>query len=114
MPDFRVIATCPSCGADLEYVTGSAPYAWERACVVGCTECPFQGVLRVTLTNVAGAAGTLRHGGDPTKAAQCGTDSGYHRHIKQLHEPPCDDCREAHRKYELKRQERKRRELVPA
>lgn len=28
--------------------------------------------------------------------ALCGTDSGYFRHRRQLHEPPCDACRLAH------------------
>jgi hypothetical protein len=28
--------------------------------------------------------------------AKCGTDSGYYRHLRQLNEPACQACREAH------------------
>lgn len=32
------------------------------------------------------------------KTANCGTNAGYHRHVK-LREPTCEDCRRAHRAY---------------
>lgn len=31
------------------------------------------------------------------KRAECGTDSGYYRHIRTLKQPPCEPCAEAHR-----------------
>lgn len=30
------------------------------------------------------------------KTARCGTDSGYHRHIKRDRTPPCEPCLDAH------------------
>ena len=30
------------------------------------------------------------------KTAECGTDSGYHHHIRYAKEPACDPCRRAH------------------
>lgn len=48
-PDLCVQVTCPRCGGDTEYVTGSRPDSLELAAVLKCTECRFVGALRVTL-----------------------------------------------------------------
>lgn len=37
------------------------------------------------------------------RTAVCGTDGGYARHLRTLREPPCGDCRKAHRDYERDR-----------
>jgi WhiB family redox-sensing transcriptional regulator len=41
-------------------------------------------------------------------AAECGTDSGYYRHIRFLDQPACDKCIQAHRDYEAARVARKK------
>ena len=33
---------------------------------------------------------------DRPRQAECGTDSGYYRHLRQLGTEPCMDCRRAH------------------
>lgn len=48
------------------------------------------------------------------KAAECGTDSGYYRHRRALHEPACDDCKAAHRAAENARYWRRRRSQTGA
>ena len=47
-------------------------------------------------------------------AAQCGTDSGYYRHRRTLHEPACDACRMAHAAAEKRRRNRTRRPALEA
>lgn len=42
------------------------------------------------------------------KVAQCGTDSGYSRHARVLHEPACPACKRAHRDAERARVEARR------
>lgn len=34
--------------------------------------------------------------GTRVQPAVCGTDGGYFRHLRILHEPACDDCKAAH------------------
>lgn len=38
------------------------------------------------------------------RAALCGTDSGYYRHLRGTKTPPCDACKLAHRTAEALRQ----------
>ena len=47
-------------------------------------------------------------------AAQCGTDSGYYRHRRTLHEPACDACRMAHAAAEKQRRNRARIPVLEA
>jgi hypothetical protein len=42
------------------------------------------------------------------KVAICGTDSGYHKHLRRLKEPACDPCRIAHAEAEKDRAKRAR------
>jgi hypothetical protein len=40
------------------------------------------------------------------KVAVCGTDSGYHKHLRRLKEPACEPCRIAHAEAERARYQR--------
>ena len=40
--------------------------------------------------------------------AECGTDSGYYRHLRTLGEPACEDCRAAHNTASATRYRRKK------
>lgn len=46
------------------------------------------------------------------KVAPCGTDSGYHRHLRRTKTPPCDACKAAHSEYEWDRQQRARKAVA--
>lgn len=91
-PDVRVTVTCPLCTADTEFVTGGSAHHWQQAAVIRCTECNWQGVLNVELTD----AREMGYRIDRRQPAVCGTESGYQRHRKQFGEPACDACKAAH------------------
>lgn len=45
--------------------------------------------------------------GSPRPTPDCGTESGYQYHRRQLHEPPCDPCKEARAIADRERRTRK-------
>ena len=46
------------------------------------------------------------------KVAICGTDSGYHRHLRRLKEPACEACKIAHSEAEKGRAARARESVA--
>lgn len=106
MKGYRFDVTCPICGADIRHIADSAPRSWERAAVVRCSACTWQGVVRVEMSTTDPREGTGR--GRPTlirdergrilssPRAACGTDRAYQQHVKAGEEPD-EACKRAHR-----------------
>jgi predicted RNA-binding Zn-ribbon protein involved in translation (DUF1610 family) len=91
---WTVQLTCPACGT-----TNLKPLTWSReggqnmAAAISCEDCGTESILYVTIAPRAG----------------CGTNQGYQAHAYKS-EPPCDECRAAHARYEADR--RAKRKLV--
>lgn len=80
---------CGACGGRCEIVAHGSPGTWRTTAVAGCVDCGAEWLLTVEATAISGQRG-------PRRPAECGTDSGYYRHRRQLKDEPCDDCRRAH------------------
>lgn len=50
---YRLIITCPRCAADLEHVTSGSRWSWQQAAAISCSECRWQGVINVELTEMS-------------------------------------------------------------
>lgn len=102
LPDMRIPGRCP-----LPHPRPSrrpicphrTPPSTEEPVTRICATCPQLEPCRESITGIRGGLHphqrlvALR-----PKTANCGTNAGYHRHVK-LREPTCEDCRRAHRAY---------------
>ena len=92
---FKFNPKCPRCGSPCAVVTvGQVVAGRELSAIVRCTSCPpstaeWQVMVRMTPVNERATIA-----GRPP--AVCGTDTGYYRHVRQLHESACIACLSAH------------------
>ena len=101
---FRV--TCPECGGPVEHVTSGTSTGRDTRAVIACTTCRRVELVTVTLATISAPT---RREMPPTRrlVAECGTDSGYFRHLR-AGAKPCPSCKAAHSDAEKQRRRAKR------
>lgn len=96
---YLIPVTCPTCGSAMIHRASGVVEAADRhtKAVMDCSndECASEWILSVTLVQSRQRARAPKIRND-SRVAECGTDSGYYRHIRTLKEEACMACKGAH------------------
>lgn len=105
--------TKPPCANKPELWDATNPYEADQARNICRTACKVLDACQRMRANEMQPDFTGTWAGDTigedkiAAVAACGTDSGYYRHLRQLKDTPCADCRAAHSVAEVARLKRK-------